>query len=153
MPDICHKVGIQVSKEQIFQAITTQSGLANWWTKDTKAEKAVLGGKIQFSFVKRLDKEFDVEVEIIELKPNQRVQWRVIQGPQEWLRTEIRFEINPQEKENILHFTHSKWSNPTDFMAQCNTKWAIFLLSLKEFLETGKGRPFPDDIRIGHYGA
>lgn len=152
MQDIRHKVGIKGSKEQIFQAISTQSGLASWWTKDTKAETSV-GGKIQFSFAKRLDKEFDVEVEITGLKLGEQVKWCVIKGPEEWLGTEISFEINEQEKESILYFTHSKWLKPTDFMAQCNTKWAVFLLSLKELVETGRGRPFPEDVRIGHSGA
>ena len=35
-------------------------------------------------------------------------------------------------------------------MAHCSCKWAVFLLSLKDALETGKGRPFPDDIHIDH---
>jgi hypothetical protein len=27
-------------------------------------------------------------------------------------------------------------------------KWATFMLSLRDYLETGKGRPFPNDIQI-----
>ena len=152
MQDIRHKVGIKGSKSQIFQAINTQSRLASWWTRNTKAE-TFLGGKIQFSFAERLSREYDVEVEITALKFGEQVQWHVIKGPKEWLGTEINFEIKEQEKESILYFTHGKWLKPTDFMAQCNTKWAVFLLSLKELVETGRGRPFPDDLRIGHWGA
>jgi hypothetical protein len=28
-------------------------------------------------------------------------------------------------------------------MAHCSARWAYFLLSLKSYLETGKGTPFP----------
>ncbi len=27
-------------------------------------------------------------------------------------------------------------------------KWATFLLSLKDYVETGRGRPFPNDLKI-----
>jgi hypothetical protein len=33
-------------------------------------------------------------------------------------------------------------------MHHCSTKWAIFLMSLKAFVETGKGAPSPDDVKI-----
>lgn len=29
----------------------------------------------------------------------------------------------------------------------------VFLLSLKDLIETDQGHPFPDDVRIGHSGA
>ena len=35
-------------------------------------------------------------------------------------------------------------------MGHCCTKWAVFLLSLKEAIEKGEGRPYPDDIHIDH---
>ena len=36
-------------------------------------------------------------------------------------------------------------------MHHCSTKWAIFLMSLKSLVETGKGSPGPDDVRIGDW--
>jgi len=30
-------------------------------------------------------------------------------------------------------------------------KWATFLLSLKEFVEAGKGRPAPADVKIDNW--
>jgi hypothetical protein len=30
-------------------------------------------------------------------------------------------------------------------------KWAIFLLSLKQLVETGEGRPSPNDIKIDNW--
>jgi hypothetical protein len=37
---------------------------------------------------------------------------------------------------------------PVEFMHHCSTKWGVFLLSLKSLLETGKGAPHPNDIKL-----
>jgi len=33
-------------------------------------------------------------------------------------------------------------------MHHCSTKWATFLLSLKDYVERGEGRPEPRDTKI-----
>jgi len=40
---------------------------------------------------------------------------------------------------------------PGEFMHHCSTKWAVFLMSLKSLLETGKGAPAPDDVKIDNW--
>lgn len=51
----------------------------------------------------------------------------------------------------IVLFDHSKWREAIEFTAHCSTKWATFLLSLKSLVETGTGRPSPDDIKIDNW--
>ena len=36
-------------------------------------------------------------------------------------------------------------------MAHCSTKWATFLLSLRDLVETGKGKPAPADLKISNW--
>jgi len=48
-------------------------------------------------------------------------------------------------------FKHLDWKEPVEFMHHCSTKWAIFLISLKELVETGKGTPNPDDPQISNW--
>ena len=36
-------------------------------------------------------------------------------------------------------------------MHHCNTKWAMFLMSLKSLVETGKGLPSPHDVKIDNW--
>jgi hypothetical protein len=38
----------------------------------------------------------------------------------------------------------------TDFQGHCSMRWAVFLLSLKDVPERGKGRPVPYDLEV-HY--
>jgi hypothetical protein len=64
--------------------------------------------------------------------------------------TEITFDIREEGGQTFVRFTHANWQEQSNFMAHCSTKWAVFLLSLKDALETGKGRAFPNDIHIDH---
>ena len=68
--------------------------------------------------------------------------------PEDWMGTEILFELAEDDKQTIVIFGHYNWRQANDFLAHCSTKWAIFLMSLKASLETGRGNPFPDDIHI-----
>ena len=68
--------------------------------------------------------------------------------PNDWMGSEILFELREDGKQTLLNFSHYKWKNSDEFFAHCSTKWAIFLMSLKSCIETGKGRPYPDDWHI-----
>lgn len=144
MADILHKVGIKSSSiNEVYHALTTQAGLAGWWTIDTKGEANRAGGIIEFRFGRG---GFDMKV--IELQEPTLVVWQVTDGPDEWKGTSIRFELK-QEGEYIgVLFKHLDWTDPVEFMHHCSTKWAIFLMSLKSLIETGKGNPDPYDIKI-----
>jgi uncharacterized protein YndB with AHSA1/START domain len=143
MVDILHKVGIQSSSSNaVYEALTTREGLSGWWTTDTQAENKV-GGLLKFCFG---NGGFDMRV--LELEPARRVLWQVVDGPQEWIDTKIGWDIKQEGDWTIVLFKHEAWREPVEFMHHCSTKWAIFLLSLKSLLETGKGGPYPDAIRI-----
>ena len=143
MPDILHKVGIKSSSlKKVYQALATVEGLAAWWTSDTQGESKV-GGVILFRFG---GGGFDMKV--LELDPDRRVLWQVIDGPEEWIGTTISWELRQEDDWTIVLFKHEGWKEPVEFMHHCSTKWAVFLLSLKSLLETGKGAPWPNEIKI-----
>lgn len=68
--------------------------------------------------------------------------------PESWIGTEVSFQLEAEENQKFVSFTHSDWEQAIDFMVHCNTKWAVFLLSLKDALETGKWKPFPNDAQM-----
>ena len=148
MSDILHKVGIQSSSaNDVYKALTTIDGLSRWWTTDTKGESKD-GGAIHFQFG---DRGF-FDMNVLELDPDRRVLWRVVGGPQEWIGTKISFELRREGDFTILFFKHEGWKEPVEFMHHCSTKWAVFLLSLKAFVETGAGAPYPNDVKIDNWG-
>lgn len=72
-------------------------------------------------------------------------------GLAEWIGTEIRFELLRQDGLTIVRFGHLAWREAVEFTAHCSMKWATFLLSLRDYVETGHGRPAPGDLKIDNW--
>ena len=146
MADILHRVGIKSSLDEVYKVLTTREGLAAWWTINTQGESNKVGGVIEFRFGAG---GFDMKV--LELHPAKRVLWQVVDGPKEWIGTKVNWELKQEGDYSIVLFKHEGWKEPVEFMHHCSTKWAIFLMSLKSLLETGKGAPDPNDIKIDNW--
>jgi uncharacterized protein YndB with AHSA1/START domain len=144
--DILHRIGIEGSgPEEVYGALTTVEGLAAWWTDDTTGSSEV-GGVLGFRFP---NGGFDMEV--VELRPAERVTWRVVDGPAEWIGTTMDWRLRRDGDWTIVLFTHAGWAEPVEFMHHCSTKWATFLMSLKSLVETGAGAPAPKDVQISDW--
>ena len=137
MPDILHRVGIAAEPMRVFEALTTAQGIRGWWSEDTQGD-ASEGGAFQFR-KNRLD--------VVHADPS-LVTWRYSGPAEEWVGTEISFRLEWREGQTIVLFKHAGWREPVEFMHHCSTKWATFLLSLKDHVERGEGRPEPRDTKI-----
>jgi uncharacterized protein YndB with AHSA1/START domain len=138
--DILHRVGIDASAAKVFDALTTVDGLSGWWTP-TKG-KANQGGEIDFKFCK---------MDVVAAEPGKLVHWKCVGGPPEWLGTEVIFRLENKREQTFVLFSHAGWREPVEFMHHCSTKWGTFLLSLRDYVERGEGRPAPKDLKI-HVG-
>jgi uncharacterized protein YndB with AHSA1/START domain len=141
MPDILHRVGINARSERVFKSLTTLDGLRGWWISETTGDPSP-GGTIDFGFC---------QMQVIEAVPDKLVRWRCVQGPEEWVGTEVSFALTWKNEQTFILFKHANWKEPVEFMHHCSTKWATFLLSLRDLLETGHAHPTPTDIKI-HVG-
>jgi uncharacterized protein YndB with AHSA1/START domain len=151
MADILHRVGIKSSPDEVYKALTTREGLAAWWTNNTQGEGKV-GGALQFRFSAGGVEIGGFGMKVLELDPARRVQWQVADGPAEWVGTRISFDLKQSGAHTIVLFKHQGWKEPVEFMHHCSTKWAIYLMSLKSLVETGKGAPNPKDTHISGDG-
>jgi len=145
MEEINHRVGIAAPASKVFNALTTDEGLSQWWTTDTSGAGDV-GSVIAFRF-----NGMGPDFEVVELEKDSLVRWKhsgEVPGP--WMGTEVSFKLKSDGHQTHVLFTHSNWQQRTEFMAHCSTKWAVFLLSLKDAIETGEGKPFPNDVHIDH---
>ena len=152
MVDILHRVGATVSPAEVYAALTTTDGLAGWWTEDTKAEgdAGEVGGIVRFRFDGAPEPAgFDMLVR--DLRPGERVLWEVVDGPEEWIGTEVVFELSQEEDFTIVMFAHTGWREAVPFMNHCSTKWGTFLMSLKQLVETGSGQPAPHDVQVSNW--
>ncbi len=137
MPDILHRVGVAAEQSSVYQALTTVEGIRNWWSEETHGDAAE-GGAFQF----RRNR-----LQVVRADPG-LVTWRYSGPAEEWVGTEISFRLEPRDGQTIVLFKHAGWREPVEFMHHCSTKWATFLLSLKDYVETGEGRPEPRDTKI-----
>lgn len=145
MTEITHRVGINALPEKIYKLLTTDGGLSQWWTNDVSGA-ADVGSIIKFRF-----DGGGPDFAVTELIPGKVVRWKHSGSmPEAWMGTEILFKLNREGEQTFVRFTHSNWDDTSDFMAHCSTKWAVFMLSLKEAAETGTGKPFPSDVQIDH---
>lgn len=147
MADILQRIGARaVTPKDAYRALTTLEGLSGWWTTDTTGNTAV-GGVIKFVFETR--GFFDMKV--LALEPEKRVLWQVVDGPPEWIGTTVLWEIKQDGEYTIILLKHQGWAEQVEFMHHCSTKWASFVMSLKSLLETGKGTPYPVDVKIDNW--
>lgn len=151
MFDIIHRVGIKAPIAKVFEAISTIEGLAGWWTESTEGSSEV-GGTIEFTFKTQSGETIGkMDMKVTELSSHDKVVWKCTDGPEEWIGTDITFELSEADDQTILIFGHRNWKEWVEFTAHCSTKWAVFLLSLKELIETGTGKPSPNDIKIDNW--
>ncbi len=138
MPNILHRVGIAAEPMRVFEALTTVEGIRDWWISTTEGE-AGEGGQFRFG---------RSSCDVVHADPS-LVTWRYASGPAEdWIGTEMKFRLEWRDGQTFVLFSHEGWREPNEFMHHCSTKWATFLLSLKELVEKGEGRPDPRDVKI-----
>jgi uncharacterized protein YndB with AHSA1/START domain len=147
MVDILHKVGVKAPAPETYKALTVREPLSGWWTTDTQGAFNV-GGVVEFRFGTR----GRIDMKVIELDPDKRVVWQVVDGPAAWIGSRVSFELRPEGGNTIVLFKHEGWKEPSEMMHHCSTKWAMFLMSLKSFVETGTGAPYPKDVHVSVNG-
>jgi uncharacterized protein YndB with AHSA1/START domain len=137
MPDILHRFTIDAPVERVHDLIATKEGVEQWWTghpngaSDNTLE-VYFGG----------DKPAAV-MKVIEDTP-ERIVWRVIDGPADWVDTTVTFALQTRaEGGTTLLFTHRDWREANEFMHGCSTNWGAYLASLKTGAERGAFAAFP----------
>lgn len=143
MADILHRIIIETSPAELFKALIHEEKLSAWWT-DTQSS-GELNSTAQFFFGEDGNQ---VDMEIVELVPNQTVSWKCTEGP--WVDTgNFTFRVYEDARGVKLLFSHEGWPEADEFFMHCNGKWGFFLgVSLKRLLETGTGQPHPMEPNI-----
>ncbi|MEH6473407.1 MAG: SRPBCC domain-containing protein [Halopseudomonas sp.] len=146
MAKVKHRVGIAGSIDKIFNALTTDTGLAGWWASSAIVN-AEVGGKVNLTF----DGLAVLRFQYVEIQPHKLVSIKCLAGPGPWQDSEIRFELERADHQVFVSLTHDNSASSEDDFLYFSTKWTCYLLSLRDLIETGNGRPYPNDIKI-HVG-
>ncbi len=163
MPTIHQAVLIGAPIEKVYNTIVTGEGLSAWWTPDSIAT-AELNSVALFTFGNNYLKK----MKITELKPFKCVKWNCLKATDQWVGTNISFELLTGDKETLLNlypdilgqveqlnadkatlliFKHEDWKEHSLMFAECSYTWGQFLKSLKLYCETGKGKQWPNQHR------
>lgn len=140
---------IQASPEKIYDAITTEKGLQQWWTKQVELYPHI-GGTGTFTFGKNVY----VVMKIAKLVPGKEIVWKCVEQfmpikgsekTDEWVGTTLRFSIVDNKDETAkISFIHEGITPDTISYKNSSKDWNHFFNSLKLYLETGKGTPYED---------
>ncbi len=144
MAEIRHRVGIDATPAKVYEALATTDGIAKWWARDLDGDSSE-GGTLNFYFGRP---QPSLVMAVDAAVPDERVRWRCVQGPEDWVGTQVSFEIKASSEETVLLFAHEAWREPDEFMSHCSTKWGYFLIGLKSLLEGGVGTPHPQDLGL-----
>lgn len=151
MGTIIHRIGIQGEIQKVYEALATVLGISDWWTKDTRGESEI-GKTVVARFHTLEGNEIgSMQFEIRGLEPDKKIHWKFVEGPPEWIGTEVIFDLHQEDHYTIVMFSHIHWAEEVEFKAHCSMKWAVFMLSLKQLIENGKGQPSPHDIKIDNW--
>ena len=138
MPDILHEVTIAASPDQVFKAITEQQGLAAWWTTHIVAEPKV-GSMIEARF---FDGRSVHNMEVLTLEPGRKVGWITRQSfLPDWPETRVTWSLSPIQAGTKILFGQRGFASADGSLPKVSYGWAVYLTSLKEYLEKGKGNP------------
>lgn len=148
MVDIIHRVGIKAPLSKVYAAIATLEGVKGWWAEDTSGSAAV-GGITKSIFMGADGKPMgEASWEVLSLDTNKKVKWAFRTGPEDWIGTNVTYDLSTDGDYSIVIFGHRGWKEASESMAHCSMKWAIFMMSLKHLVENGKGEPSPHDVKI-----
>ena len=144
--DLMFRVGIKGSIDAIYEALTQPVKLAGWWASRAVGTPNV-GAAIDLAFTGIDGLSFIVR----DLEPYRLANFECVAGPRAWRGTRLRFELQSQSEQVFVTLTHANLvRSDQDSFLYFSTKWPVYLLSLKDFVETGKGRPYPHDTKIHH---
>lgn len=137
MAEILHEVLIKASPSRVYRALTEQREFTHWLTTSAITEP-VVNTISEFTFDHG---QTILRAKIVKLLPSRTIIWHCVSGFPEWIDTQITFELKQLDKGTLLLFSHRGWRSTAGTFAHFNFNWARYLMSLKTYLEKGKGFP------------
>lgn len=143
MARVRHRVGVAGNINQIYRAMHEPPGLAGWWATTADGTPEV-GHLVNLHFEALTTLTFRLTA----LEENALVGFQCVSGPGAWQDSQLEFTFRRDEKQVWVGLIHENESASEDDFVYFSTKWPIYLLSMRDFIENGTGRPYPKDTKI-----
>lgn len=139
MPEIIEEFSIAAPVEKVWEAVSSTEGLKNWWTDDSMSESK-LGGKAEFGFQNRTT-VFTMETTLFDV--NEFQEWRCLNGPDQWIGTNVSFELEPEDgRSTHVRFEHRNLRPDDEEYTKTKETWSKILVGLKDYVEGKNPGPF-----------
>jgi uncharacterized protein YndB with AHSA1/START domain len=145
MPEIVHLIKIHAPQEKVFHAVSTVEGIRNWWTRDAALDSRVDGAG-EFGFYGH---RMVIKVRVAEVTPSKHVMWDSVSSTGgSFDGTTISIDLKSEGGITSVLFAQRGFKTSGENVASATTRWGFYLLSLKRYLETGRGTPNPEDTEL-----
>ncbi|MBS1657232.1 MAG: SRPBCC domain-containing protein [Bacteroidetes bacterium] len=133
---------VDSAQQDVYKAINNVRG---WWSENIRGKTDKLNAVWRYQY-----KDVHLcKIKIIELVPNKKVVWHVLENyfnfttdENEWKGNKIIFEISRKGKKTQLLFTHDGLVPDYECYSICNDAWTSYIKgSLKNLITKGKGNP------------
>lgn len=141
-----HQIGVVGDINKIYRAMHEPERLDGWWATKTEGIPEV-GRRLDLHFLDVVTLSFKVDA----LEENTFVHLHCISGPGPWLDSELAFSFKQDSDQVWVNLVHENEAASDDDFLYFSTKWPCYLLSLRDLIETGNGRPYPNEVKI-HLG-
>jgi uncharacterized protein YndB with AHSA1/START domain len=141
--DYVSELEIDASPEAVFDALTTLSGLAGWWT--TVTGSGLAAGELRFVFDGDGDGNVPLIMQVTAAQRPATVRWTCVEYRHlpDWAGTTLSFDVQPRQAGGCaVKFRHTGLTPRLACYRDCSNGWDHFLPSLVEFVESGQGRPW-----------
>lgn len=122
-PHIVHRIRIKAPLAKVYAAVTTIEGIAGWWTRETTGSSA-LGSIVNARFTGNDEEIWKSTFEMMKLEPHKCANWRIRSGPDEWIGTDVTFDLSQDGDMTLVQFGYRNWPKAEEFTSHCSMLWA-----------------------------
>ncbi len=137
MADIFQDLPIKAPIAKVFEAISTPTGLDQWWT-DKSSGKPALGVEYKLQF----GPEYDWRAIVTKCVPPREFELQITRSDGDWKNTRVGFGLELKEGLTWVGFYHSQWPEPNEHFRVSSHCWALYLRILRRYLEQGETVPY-----------
>jgi uncharacterized protein YndB with AHSA1/START domain len=133
-----HRITIDASKEDVFEAITTTEGLQGWYTATAEGD----AGHEQEIKLHFKSKEGPFHWKVLIPEPGSTVRWECLEGPGTAAGSKAFFQLTDRgDGRTTVDLDHEGLDEADEKHKVCNTMWGALMLHLKKYVETKRSEP------------
>lgn len=138
MPDILHRLPIEAVAARVFEAVSTPSGLNEWWTLECEGVPS-RGETFRFGFGRGYE---DWRGEVGYLERDRAIEWTMTRADDDWTGTVVGLRLAPDGDRTVVEFSHRGWRDANAHYRTTSCCWASYLRILRRYLEHGERVPY-----------